>query len=70
MIYPWYVLWLLPFAFGRGARPAWIWTLSVLTIYPVWQLHRLGGPFEVPAALSAVTPPAHSSRRQIPVNGK
>ena len=54
VIYPWYLIWVLPFTVGRRARPVWIWTLSVLTIYPVWQLHRLGGPFEVPAPLLAL----------------
>jgi hypothetical protein len=53
-IYPWYLVWLIPFAIGRLALPVWIWTLSVLAIYPTWHLRRLGGPFVVPPTLVVV----------------
>lgn len=51
VIYPWYLVWLIPFAMGRRAMPVWIWTLSVLVVYPTWHLRRLGGPWAVPKTL-------------------
>ncbi len=54
VIYPWYLVWLIPFATSRTALPVWAWTLSVLAVYPVWYLRRLGAPFAVPPLLLLV----------------
>jgi hypothetical protein len=54
VVYPWYLVWLIPFAISRSTMPVWIWTLSVLVIYPTWHLRRLGAPFVVPTWLLAV----------------
>jgi hypothetical protein len=54
VIYPWYLVWLIPFAIGRQAVPVWLWTVSVLVIYPTWHLRSLGEPFDVPRMLLLV----------------
>jgi alpha-1,6-mannosyltransferase len=51
VIYPWYLVWIVPFTVGLRAIPVWAWTLSVLAVYPTWHFRRLGGPFAVPDAL-------------------
>ena len=54
VIYPWYLVWLIPFAIGRQAVPVWLWTVSVLVVYPTWHLRSLGEPFDVPRTLLLV----------------
>jgi alpha-1,6-mannosyltransferase len=51
VIYPWYLVWLIPFASSRAAAPVWLWTLSILAVYPTWHLQRLGAAFAVPGWL-------------------
>ncbi|MBA3887971.1 MAG: DUF2029 domain-containing protein, partial [Acidobacteria bacterium] len=51
VIYPWYFVWIVPFTLGLRAIPVWVWSLSVLAVYPTWHFRRLGGPFAVPDAL-------------------
>jgi hypothetical protein len=48
VIYPWYLLWLLPFLRSRSALPIFIWSISILPTYYVWHLRALGQPFIVP----------------------
>jgi alpha-1,6-mannosyltransferase len=47
VVYPWYLLWLLPFL-GSSTVPIIIWTVSILPTYVVWHLRTLGRPFIVP----------------------
>lgn len=54
VIYPWYLVWLIPFLAGWRTLPVWVWSLSVLAVYPTWHFRRLGGPLAVPDALMAV----------------
>jgi alpha-1,6-mannosyltransferase len=54
VIYPWYLVWLIPFAPSRAAAPVWLWTLSILVVYPTWHLRRLGAEFVVPAWLMLI----------------
>jgi len=48
VVYPWYLLWLLPFSLSLGTLPIIIWTLSIIPTYYVWRLRTLGQPWVVP----------------------
>jgi hypothetical protein len=48
VVYPWYMLWLLPFLRSTSTLPILIWTLSIIPTYYVWRLRTLGQPWAVP----------------------
>jgi hypothetical protein len=48
VVYPWYLLWLLPFLRARSALPLLVWTVSILPTYFVWHLRSLGQAWRVP----------------------
>src|SRR5215472_2064057 len=48
VVYPWYLLWLLPFTRSTATLPIIIWTLSIIPTYYVWHLRTLGRPWLVP----------------------
>ena len=48
VVYPWYLLWLLPFLRSASTLPIIIWTVSILPTYVVWHLRTLGRPWSVP----------------------
>ena len=48
VVYPWYLLWLLPFLGSAPALPILIWTVSIIPTYYVWQLRAVGRPWSVP----------------------
>ena len=48
VVYPWYMLWLLPFIRSTPTVPIMIWTLSIIPTYYVWHLRTLGRPWLVP----------------------
>jgi alpha-1,6-mannosyltransferase len=48
VIYPWYLLWLLPFVRSVSSVPIIIWTVSIIPTYYVWHLRALGRPWLVP----------------------
>ena len=48
VVYPWYLLWLLPFAQSASTVPLIIWTVSIIPTYYVWHLRALGRPWSVP----------------------
>jgi alpha-1,6-mannosyltransferase len=48
VIYPWYLLWLVPFLRSTPTVPILIWTLSVIPTYYVWHLRMVGRPWLVP----------------------
>lgn len=48
VVYPWYLLWLLPFLRSASTVPIIIWTVSIIPTYYVWHLRRLGRPWLVP----------------------
>ena len=48
VIYPWYLLWLLPFVRSASTVPLIIWTVSIIPTYYVWHLRTLGLPWLVP----------------------
>ena len=47
-VYPWYLLWLLPFLRSTSTLPIIIWTVSIIPTYVVWHLRTLGRPWLVP----------------------
>jgi alpha-1,6-mannosyltransferase len=48
VVYPWYLLWMLPFLRSPSTLPILIWTVSIFPTYVVWHLRALGGPWLVP----------------------
>ena len=48
VVYPWYLLWLLPFARSVATLPMIIWTVSIIPTYIVWHLRALGRPWVLP----------------------
>jgi hypothetical protein len=48
VVYPWYLLWLLPFVRSASTLPIIIWTVSIIPTYYVWHLRTLGRPWLVP----------------------
>jgi alpha-1,6-mannosyltransferase len=48
VVYPWYLLWVLPFLRSRSTLPIIIWTVSIIPTYVVWHLRTLGRPWLVP----------------------
>jgi hypothetical protein len=51
VIYPWYLLWLLPIARSASTLPIIVWTVSILPTYYVWHLRALGRPWLVPGGI-------------------
>ena len=48
VVYPWYLLWLLPFLRSISTVPLIIWTVSIIPTYYVWHLRAIGRPWVVP----------------------
>jgi hypothetical protein len=48
VVYPWYLLWLLPFLRSASTVPIILWTVSIIPTYYVWHLRTLGRPWLVP----------------------
>ena len=48
VVYPWYMLWLLPFLRSTSTVPIIIWTVSIIPTYYVWRLRVLGQAWVVP----------------------
>ena len=48
VVYPWYLLWLLPFVQSAWTVPIIIWTVSIIPTYYVWHLRMLGRPWLLP----------------------
>jgi hypothetical protein len=48
VVYPWYLLWLLPFLRSASTLPVVIWTVGIIPTYVVWHLRTLGRPWLVP----------------------
>jgi alpha-1,6-mannosyltransferase len=42
VVYPWYLLWLLPFMRSISTLPIIVWTISIIPTYYVWHLRALG----------------------------
>jgi alpha-1,6-mannosyltransferase len=48
VVYPWYLLWMLPFLRSTSTLPILVWTLSIFPTYYVWHLRTVGRPWVVP----------------------
>jgi hypothetical protein len=48
VVYPWYLIWLLPFLRSRSTLPLMVWTVSILPTYLVWHLRSLGRTWQLP----------------------
>jgi hypothetical protein len=48
VVYPWYLLWLLPFIRSTATLPLVVWTVSIIPTYYVWHLRAQGRPWSVP----------------------
>ena len=48
VVYPWYLLWVLPFLRSASTLPIIVWTVSIIPTYYVWHLRTLGRPWLVP----------------------
>lgn len=48
VVYPWYLLWMLPFARSAATLPILVWTVSIIPTYYVWHLRAVGRPWLVP----------------------
>jgi alpha-1,6-mannosyltransferase len=48
VVYPWYLLWLLPFVRSDSTLPIIVWTVSIIPTYYVWHLRAFGRPWLVP----------------------
>jgi len=48
VVYPWYLLWLLPFARSVATVPLIIWTVTIIPTYYVWHLRTVGRAWVVP----------------------
>ncbi len=48
VVYPWYLLWLLPFMRSASTVPLIIWSVSIIPSFYVWHLRTLGRQWVVP----------------------
>lgn len=48
VVYPWYLLWMLPFLRSASTLPIIIWSVSIIPTFYVWHLRALGRPWIVP----------------------
>ena len=45
VVFPWYLLWLLPFLTSASTLLIILWTVSIIPIYVMWHLRTLGRPW-------------------------
>jgi len=48
VVYPWYLLWVLPFMRSVSTVPLIVWSISILPTYIVWYLRSRGYEWYVP----------------------
>ncbi len=44
-VFPWYLLWLLPFLTSSSTLLIIVWTVSIIPVYVEWHMHALGRPW-------------------------
>jgi hypothetical protein len=44
-VFPWYLLWLLPFLTSPSTLPIIVWTVSIVPVYIMWHWRALGRPW-------------------------
>ncbi len=54
LVYPWYLVWLLPFLTSASLLPLRIWSLSIIPAYAVWHGFAAGSAWRVPPAVLVV----------------
>ena len=52
VVYPWDLLWMLPFVRSVSTLPIIIWTVSIIPSYIVWHLRTAGRPWVLPGWVS------------------
>src|SRR5215472_11236972 len=81
VVYPWYLLWRMPFLRSTSTPPIIVWTLSIIPTYHVWHPRTLGHPWVLPGwivvreygsvAASAISPCSGShDHRATMLNGQ
>ena len=45
VVFPWYLLWLLPFLMSASTLLIIVWTVSIIPVYVQWHLRALGRPW-------------------------
>jgi len=45
VVFPWYLLWLLPFLTSASTLLIILWTVSIAPVYIIWHWHALGRPW-------------------------
>ena len=53
LVYPWYLVWLVPFLTTRWTLPLLVWSITILPVYVVWAFPP-GTPWAVPRRLLAI----------------
>jgi hypothetical protein len=48
VVYPWYLLWVIPFTRSAATLPILIWTVSIIPTYMVWHHRTLGRAWGLP----------------------
>lgn len=51
LVYPWYLVWILPFLTSAAVLPLTAWSLSIIPTYTVWHALAAGAPWRVPSAV-------------------
>ena len=54
VVYPWYLLWLLPFVRSVATLPIIVWTVSIIPTYIIWHLRAVGRPWLLPGWIMAL----------------
>jgi len=54
VLYPWYLLWLVPFLGAAATVPLMLWSVTILFTYFVWYLQAFGHPWQVPGWIMLV----------------
>ena len=45
VVFPWYLVWLLPFLTSASTLPIIVWTVSIIPVYVMWHFRTLGRPW-------------------------
>jgi hypothetical protein len=45
VVFPWYLLWLLPFLTSASTLLIMVWTVSIIPVYVMWHLRTIGRPW-------------------------
>jgi hypothetical protein len=54
VVFPWYILWLLPFLMSASTMPLIVWTVSIIPTYVAWHMRTLGRPWSLPGWVMVV----------------